>query len=35
MEELISEYGGTIMLLITGRILVGALVQLLSVVTGG
>lgn len=35
MDELISEYGGIIMMLITGRILVGALAKILLVVTGG
>ena len=35
MEEIVSEYGGIIMILVTGRILVGALADILMVVTGG
>ena len=35
MDEIISEYGGVIMMLVTGRILVGALADILVVVTGG
>lgn len=35
MEELIEEYGGVIFTLVTGRILIGCLAEILQVVTGG
>jgi exosortase/archaeosortase len=35
MDEMISEYGGTVMLLIVGGTLLKILVELLNVITGG
>lgn len=35
MDEMISEYGGTVMMLIVGGIVLKILAQLLNMVTGG
>lgn len=35
MDEMISEYGGTVMMLIVGETVLKILAELLNVVTGG
>lgn len=35
MDELISEYGGTVVMLVVGGIVIKVLAELLNVITGG
>lgn len=35
MEEMISEYGGVIFTLVSGKIILGAFGKILQIVTGG